>query len=86
MRRYIVLAGVALCLHNPVLAQNTQNTNNSQGSNEATNVARPSVVPPKTGAAPTPKKAPDAPIDRGNPTATRKSQYLGNPKNSLLGR
>jgi hypothetical protein len=82
MGRYIVLAGVVLCLSNPALAQNT---NNSQGANKGTNVARPSTVPPKTGAAPSPKRAPDTPIDPGNPTATRKSQYLGNPKNSLLG-
>jgi hypothetical protein len=83
MGRYIILAGVVLCLSNPALAQNT---NNSQGANEGTNVARPSTVPPKASAAPSPKRTPDTPIDHGNPTATRKSQYLGNPKNSLLGK
>lgn len=83
MGRFIILAGVALCLHNPVLAQTT---NKSQGSNEGTNVARPSVIPPKTDALPNPKRAPDTPIDHGNPTATRKSQYLNNPKSSLSGK
>jgi hypothetical protein len=83
MGRLIILVGVALCLHNPVLAQNT---NNSQGPNEGSNVARPSVIPPTTSASSSPKRAPNTPIDHGNPTATRKSQYLNNPKNSLLGK
>jgi hypothetical protein len=83
MRAYIILAAAALCMAAPALAQNTKGTGAEATTTTTTNPVGTSInVPPPVSHGQ--NRAPDAPIDRGNPTATKNSQALGDPKKGLL--
>jgi hypothetical protein len=82
MRVYIILA-VALCVGTSVLAQNTKGTGAENKTTTTTNPVGTSIKPAPA-ASQGQEKAPDEPIDKGNPSATRKSQDLGDRNKGLF--
>jgi hypothetical protein len=83
----LVIAAM-MCLAAPTYAQNTKGTGAETKTTTTTNPTGTSIIAiPRTShdrqqPSPTDK---GEPIDKGNPTATRESQSLGNPKNGLMG-
>jgi hypothetical protein len=83
MRKYLPAIAVLIGLAVPVYAQNTKGTGAEDKTTTTTN-------PVGTSVGETSKASNDrgsqrsGPIDSGNPTATRKSQALGDPKNGLM--
>jgi hypothetical protein len=83
MRAYIILAAAALCIAAPVVAQNAKGTGAGNKTTTTTNPAGTSInTPPATSHSQ--DRAPDKPIDQGNPSATRDSQSLADPKKGLF--
>jgi hypothetical protein len=67
----------------PAVAQNTKGTGAEGKTTTTTNPAGTSInVPPS--ASHDQNQAPDKPINRGNPTATKNSQALDDPKKGLF--
>jgi hypothetical protein len=84
MIKYLLAIAVMIGFAVPAYAQNTKGTGAEDKTTTKTN-------PVGTSMGETPKASNDrgsqrsGPRDSGNPTATRKSQELGNSKNGLLG-
>jgi hypothetical protein len=85
MRAYIILAAVAVGLAAPAVAQNTKGTGAEDKTTTTTNPIGTSINGPPT-APHGHDRAPDTPIDRGNPTATKNSQAPGDSRKGVLGK
>jgi hypothetical protein len=83
MRAFVILAVGALCMTVPAVAQNTKATGAEDKTTTTTNPIGSSINAPHS-ASQGKSRAPDAPIDRGNPTATKNSQALDDPKKGLF--
>lgn len=84
MRAYIFLAAAAaLCLGAPAIAQNAKGTDAANQTTTTTNPIGTSINPAPS-ASGKPKPAPNMPINRGNSSATKNSQFLNDPKKGLF--
>ncbi len=83
MRTYVILAGLALCMATPAVAQNAKGTGAENKTTTTTNPIGTTINAPPPGSNGQ-DRAPNTPIDRGNPTATKNSQSLDDPKKGLF--
>ena len=84
MRAYIFLAAAAaLCLGAPAIAQNAKGSDAANQTTTRTNPIGTSINPAPS-ASDNQKPTPQTPINRGNSSATQKSQFLNDPKKGLF--
>jgi hypothetical protein len=88
MRKLRLIIAAMTCLAAPACAQNTKGTGAESKTTTTTSPMGTSII--ATPQTPNQRQQPSAtnkgePIDKGNPTATRESQSLGNPKTGMMG-
>jgi hypothetical protein len=79
------MAAMALGFAAPAVAQNTKGTGAEDKTTTTTNPVGTSINVPPTASRPG-DRAPDTPIDRGNPTATKNSQTASDQKKEPPGK